>query len=308
MSRFPYSRYYVPGPSPWPFIVSLCCRTLCVRLVLWLHRSAEYHYLFLVGFLVLVLGVTFWWVDLLREGDIGVHTSYVIKSYRDGVGLFIFSEGIFFFSFFWAFFHNCLRPSTEIGCEWPPIGINVIGWNGLPLINTCLLILRGVFCTLTHKSLLIGNCCYNRWHMEYEEPGKLHEIINYDRDDTTNYFSNCWTFGVIFIFVQLFEYWHCSFTIADRVYGSTFYILTGFHGFHVIVGVSWLAVSYYRYKYGHFSIKRHFGLEACFWYWHFVDVIWLLVWLLVYFWMGGQFVDQFCNTFIPKLDFNFPTF
>ena len=266
MHRIPYSRYYVPGPRAWPFVVGLCCNRLCVSLILWCHRI-ECGKLFLSTFLLILATAIFWWRDLLREGDIGLHTWFVIKRYRDGVGFFIFSEVIFFIRFFWAFFHRCLSPARRVGCEWPPVGVRTPNPFSTALFNTCLLIRRGVFCTYAHKRITLK---------DYDYECFIGIILT----------ISC---GVVFIGVQLREYYWNSFAIADRVYGRVFYILTGFHGAHVIVGTSWLLVSFGRLWFGHFRKRRHFGLEACLWYWHFVDVVWILVWFLVYFWFGGSY-------------------
>nr|UVH65885.1 cytochrome c oxidase subunit III [Perna perna]UVH65898.1 cytochrome c oxidase subunit III [Perna perna]WRV01109.1 cytochrome c oxidase subunit III [Perna perna] len=270
MHRNPFTRYYVPGPSPWPLVVGVCCNSLCVSLVLWMHRM-QAEKLFLVTFLVLGLTATLWWTDVLREGDMGVQTQYVLKSYRDGMGLFIFSEIMFFFSFFWALFHNCLSPSGNIGCEWPPLGIRTLDPMSTALFNTFLLISSGSFCTYVHNT--IRKQCYDSWCL-------INMLLTI-------------TCGVLFLVGQGNEYFFCSFSIADSVYGSTFYMLTGFHGGHVMVGTTWLIVSFFRMWRGHFSKDRHFGLEACLWYWHFVDVVWLFVWLIAYFWLGGMFSDKF---------------
>nr|URW97669.1 cytochrome c oxidase subunit III [Vignadula atrata] len=265
MHRIPYSRYYVPGLSPWPFVVGLCCNSLCVSLVLWCHRM-DCFLLFSMTFLLILVTVIFWWRDLLREGDMGFHTRFVVKSFRDGVGFFIFSEIMFFMSFFWALFHSCLSPSSSVGCEWPPIGIRVPNPFSTALFNSCLLISSGVFCTYAHKSIIVKDYDYECFI------GLSMTIL-------------C---GIVFIFIQLREYYWNSFSIADSIYGSVFYMLTGFHGAHVIVGTTWLLVSFLRMLYGHFSKKRHFGLEACLWYWHFVDIVWIMVWFFVYFWFSSS--------------------
>lgn len=237
---------------------------MCVRLILWLHRTARY---WLLGIRLLRLGLRLisWWRDLLREGDLGLHTRFVVKRFRDGVAIFILSEVMFFFSFFWSFFHSCLSPSIELGGRWPPPGIRTPNPVSTGLFNTTLLIRRGVFATYAHKSIISRD--YDKGSFQ----GLGLTIV-------------C---GVLFFRVQLREYYWNSFTIADSVYGRTFYMLTGFHGIHVFVGTLWLIVRFGRLWFGHFRSRRHFGLEACLWYWHFVDVVWVFVWLFVYLWFGG---------------------
>nr|ACV65362.1 cytochrome c oxidase subunit III [Mytilus californianus] len=264
MVRNPFSRYYVPQPSPWPFLVSISINGSAVSLVLWLHRSPSI-LLSVLSVMGLVGGLSSWWRDLIREGDMGFHTRFVIKSFRDGVGLFIFSEVMFFFSFFWGFFHNALSPSCELGMRWPPPGIRTPNPMSTSLFETGLLISSGLFVTQAHKSL----------QMKDYDVGPFLGLV-------------CTILcGSIFFSVQLREYYWNSFTISDSVYGSIFYLLTGFHGVHVVVGTLWLMVSLARLWRGDFSSRRHFGLEACIWYWHFVDVVWVALWCIVYVWFGG---------------------
>lgn len=207
-----------------------------------------------------------WWRDLLREADIGHHTRFIIKGYRDGIAMFIFSEVILFFSLFWRFFHSCLRISRELGQRWPPPGIRSPKPLATVGFNTILLLRRGAFVTYAHKRLKLRD--YHQGPLV----GIGLSII-------------C---GVLFLYFQAREYYWNRFTIADRVYGSTFYIITGFHGGHVIVGTAWLTITFFRLWLGHFTRHNHFGLRACLWYWHFVDVVWLVVWALIYGWWGGH--------------------
>jgi len=264
MNRNPYSRYYVPGPSPWPFFVAISANGIAVGLILWLHRTPRF---LLIGMrLGCILLRTFrWWRDLIREGDIGFHTRFVIKRFRDGVALFILSEVMFFFSFFWTFFHNALRPSCELGMRWPPPGIRTPNPSSTRLFETGLLIRRGLFVTQAHKRMRLK---------DYDVGPFIGLVVT----------ILC---GTVFFLVQLREYYWNSYTIADRVYGRVFYLLTGFHGMHVVVGTLWLMVRLVRLWRGEFSSQRHFGFEACIWYWHFVDVVWVALWCLVYVWFGG---------------------
>nr|YP_009681525.1 cytochrome c oxidase subunit III [Septifer bilocularis]QDO71944.1 cytochrome c oxidase subunit III [Septifer bilocularis] len=273
MKRSPLLRFYVPDPSPWPFFVAIALNNMAIGLVLWMHRKDGSVLMLLGGALILLISSVSWWRDLLREGDMGFHTRFVIKGYRDGMGLFIFSEVMFFFSFFWAFFHNALSPSTELGMRWPPPGIRAPQPCSIPLFNTALLISSGAFVTLAHKSVISTE------YVQGPLLGLFMAIV-------------C---GVLFLFVQGFEYFSNSFTLSDSVYGSVFYVLTGFHGTHVLVGSVWLIVTFVRTWLGHFRQSRHFGMSACIWYWHFVDVVWLFVYFMVYSWFGGHLYKWWFN-------------
>lgn len=260
------SPFYCVSPSPWPFIVSLCLLNMAIGLVTWIYRIVEGKFFVLGGIVVLGGCLYLWWRDLLREGDQGYHTKVIVKNFRDGIGIFIVSEAMFFFSFFWAFFHRSLSPNVEVGGSWPPLGIRTPNPLSVPLLNTWLLLRRGA--ALNYAHLAIKNRDYDYGVVE----GILLRIV-------------C---GVAFILLQYREYFFNSFTAADGIYGSRFYILTGFHGIHVFAGTAFLIVTFVRLWYGHFLAPRHFGFEACSWYWHFVDVIWIVVYIFVYIWGGGQ--------------------
>ena len=178
--------------------------------------------------------------------------------------LFIVSEVMFFFGFFWAFFHSALAPVPEIGSVWPPLGIQTIDAWGLPLFNTSLLLTSGVTITWAHHAIVCGN-------RTNALKGLLCTII----------------LAVIFTIIQFVEYLEAPFTISDSIYGSTFYLATGFHGLHVVIGTIFLIVTTLRLINHHFTKEHHFGFEAAAWYWHFVDVVWLFLFVVIYWW-GGQ--------------------
>jgi len=208
----------------------------------------------------------FWWRDVIREGTyIGDHTLVVTKGLRCGMILFIVSEVMFFFSFFWAFFHRALAPVYQLGCCWPPVGIEIINPFGVPLLNTAILLGSGVTVTWCHRELLVGN----------RGPALLSLLLTV-------------LLGVFFTGLQAWEYVEASFTISDRVYGSTFFVATGFHGLHVLIGTVFLLVCLFRLYFGHFSKGHHFGFEAASWYWHFVDVVWIFLYLFIYWWGSIQ--------------------
>jgi len=205
------------------------------------------------------------WRDVIRESTFeGKHTTYVQKGLRIGMILFIISEIMFFVAFFWGFFHSSLAPTIAIGCVWPPIGIEPISAFGLPLLNTLLLLTSGATVTWTHHSIISGN-------KQESVISLLLTII----------------LALIFTVIQVFEYIQAPFTISSGIYGSTFFMSTGFHGFHVLIGTLFLSVCLYRLIKGHFTKEHHLGFEAAAWYWHFVDVVWLFLFVSVYWWGGA---------------------
>ena len=212
--------------------------------------------------MLLLIVIIQWWRDIRREGAIqGLHTSIVELGLRWGIALFIISEIFFFLRFFWAFFHRRLSPNIEIGSVWPPFGIKVFNPFQVPLLNTVILLSSGIRVTWAHHSLLIGN--YSQTKI-----GLIVTIL----------------LGVYFSILQILEYFEASFTFADRIYGSTFFIATGFHGLHVIIGTLFLIVILIRHIKWEFRKDHHFGFEAAAWYWHFVDVVWLFLYIIIYWW------------------------
>jgi cytochrome c oxidase subunit 3 len=180
----------------------------------------------------------------------GLHSSLVELGLRYGIILFIVSEVIFFSSFFWAFFHRSLAPTTELGAIWPPVGVSPFNPLEVPLLNTIILLSSGIRVTWAHHALIAGN------HLRA----------------TKGLFITI-SLGVYFTCLQVFEYYEASFRIADGAFGATFFVATGFHGLHVIVGSVFLIACALRIRRGHFSPTHHFGFEAAAWYWHFVDVV-----------------------------------
>lgn len=253
--------FHMVTSSPWPLVVSILSFALALMGVLYMHSVASFFFIFI--FLVLLILVMLLWArDVIREGTYeGMHTRKVKANLRQGVVLFILTEVVFFFGFFWAFFHSALAPTVQIGCIWPPVGITALNAVQLPLLNTCLLLLSGVYITICH----------------------LYVVKGYIRSAFEFYFYTL-LMGAVFTLIQGFEYNVAQFTIADSVYGSTFFLLTGFHGFHVIVGTILIVICLIRTLEGHFSINRHVGFEAAAWYWHFVDVVWLGLFFCIYVW------------------------
>jgi cytochrome c oxidase subunit 3 len=216
------------------------------------------------GILMIIYSMFVWWRDIIREATFeGHHTQVVQLGLRYGMILFIVSEIMFFFAFFWAFFHSSLAPTVEIGAVWPPKGIEVLNPWEVPFLNTVILLTSGAAVTWAHHAILAG-----------------------ERQQAINSLIVTIVLAVLFTGFQAAEYVEAPFTIADSVYGSTFFIATGFHGFHVFVGTVFLSVCLIRQIQNHFTRKHHFGFEAAAWYWHFVDVVWLFLFVAIYWWGG----------------------
>nr|YP_010586937.1 cytochrome c oxidase subunit III [Asychis amphiglyptus]UZZ45805.1 cytochrome c oxidase subunit 3 [Asychis amphiglyptus] len=252
--------YHLVQMSPWPLTGSIGAFALTVGMAAWFHG---YNTLcFKVGLIIIAITMIQWWRDVVREATfLGHHTSMVSRGLRLGMILFITSEVCFFFAFFWAFFHSSLSPAPELGCCWPPTGIEALNPFSIPLLNTATLLASGVTVTWAHHSLTEGN-----------------------REEATQALALTVVLGAYFTFLQAGEYLETSFTIADSVYGSVFFVATGFHGLHVLIGSTFLLICLMRVLMHHFSSGHHLGFEAAAWYWHFVDVVWIFLYLCIYWW------------------------
>nr|YP_002727915.1 cytochrome c oxidase subunit III [Geocoris pallidipennis]ABZ02013.1 cytochrome c oxidase subunit III [Geocoris pallidipennis]UPL65447.1 cytochrome c oxidase subunit III [Geocoris pallidipennis] len=252
--------YHLVDYSPWPLTGSIGAMTMTSGMVLWFQKSEMY--LLMLGMLINLLTMFQWWRDIVREGTFqGKHTNKVVKGLKLGMILFIVSEVFFFISFFWGFFHSSLSPSIEIGMTWPPKGIKTFNPMEVPLMNTMILLCSGISVTWAHHSIM------NKNHSQTLQ-GLIVTVI----------------LGILFTMLQAYEYMEASFCISDSVYGSTFYMATGFHGLHVIIGTTFLMVCLLRHMMFHFSNIHHFGFEAAAWYWHFVDVVWIFLYISIYWW------------------------
>nr|WGO62244.1 cytochrome c oxidase subunit III [Andraca olivacea] len=252
--------YHLVDYSPWPLTGAIGVLTLVTGMIKWFHNFNTN--LLILGYIITLLTMYQWWRDISREGTYqGKHTILVTKGLQWGMVLFIVSEIFFFISFFWAFFHSSLSPNIEIGAIWPPL--NIIPFNPfqIPLLNTIILLSSGVTVTWAHHSLMENN---------HSETNK------------SLFITIC--LGVYFTILQAYEYLEASFSIADSIYGSTFFMATGFHGLHVIIGTFFLLICLLRHLNNHFSKNHHFGFEAAAWYWHFVDVVWLFLYISIYWW------------------------
>nr|YP_010710228.1 cytochrome c oxidase subunit III [Dyscolus oopteroides]WCS91674.1 cytochrome c oxidase subunit 3 [Dyscolus oopteroides] len=260
MSTHSNHPYHLVDYSPWPLTGALGAMMMVSGLVKWFHQYNMN--LLMIGMLVTILTMIQWWRDITREGTFqGLHTYVVTMGLRWGMILFITSEVFFFLSFFWGFFHSSLSPAIELGNMWPPAGIETFNPLQIPLLNTLILLTSGVTVTWAHHSLMENN--YNQ-----SLQGLLFTVL----------------LGFYFTILQAFEYIESPFTIADSIYGSTFFMATGFHGLHVIIGTIFLLVCLIRHYFNHFSSIHHFGFEAAAWYWHFVDVVWLFLYISIYWW------------------------
>lgn len=255
----PQHDYHLVDPSPWPIIGSISAFITAVGGVMYMHEGPSW--IFFLGSAGLAYTFFGWWRDVINEAEHrGNHTPVVQLHLRYGMLLFIASEVMFFVAWFWAFFNASLFPDATNGV-WPPEGIETLDPWHLPLLNTLILLTSGTTVTWAH-----------------------HALINNDRVGLRNGLILTVLLGVLFSCIQAYEYAHATFDFAGNIYGATFFMATGFHGFHVLVGTIFLIVCLFRAQAGHFKPDQHFGFEAAAWYWHFVDVVWLFLFAVIYVW------------------------
>ena len=230
--KFLHSFHLVDG-SPWPFLLSLNVLGLAFGFLLVLHKHEGGLDLFFLSLILCFVIFILWWRDVIREGTfLWCHTKNVQKNLRFGMILFILSEIMFFFSFFWAFFHSSLVPSYIIGGVWPPFYLILFSSLGIPLVNTVLLLTSGLTVTMSH------------YFVRYYQ--------NLEKNRSLFYLFLTILLAFLFLFLQFYEYCAAFFTISDGIYGSLFYLLTGFHGFHVLIGTFFLLVCFFRLLFNHF--------------------------------------------------------
>nr|QHF17718.1 cytochrome c oxidase subunit III [Vespa basalis] len=252
--------YHMVTISPWPLILSINIMLLLISMIKWFYFMKIN--LMIMTIMSMSLTLIQWWRDIVRESTFqGMHTSNIISNLKLSMILFITSEVFFFISLFWAYFHSSLSPSIEIGMLWPPKNIIMFNPYDIPLLNSIILITSGITITWSHNSLINKNI--NTAWMTL-----LYTIF------LSLLFSTC----------QYLEYKSAPFTMADSIFGSIFFFVTGFHGIHVIIGTTFLIVCLLRMISNHFSNNHHFGYEAAIWYWHFVDIVWLFVYTWLYWW------------------------
>ena len=270
-SHAPNHNYHLVDPSPWPVVGATAAFILAVGAVTWFHDGTPW--IMVAGFVGVLYTMFMWWSDIIKEAHQGDHTKVVQLHLRYGMILFIASEVMFFVAWFWAYFDASLFYDEAIqaarveatGGQWPPKGVEVLDPWHLPLINTIILLTSGTTVTWAH-----------------------HALIHNDRKGLIWGLVLTIALGILFTSIQAYEYANATFAFSadngGNIYSSTFYLATGFHGFHVLVGTIFLIVCLFRALKGHFTPEQHFGFEAAAWYWHFVDVVWLFLFAAVYVW------------------------
>jgi len=287
--------YHLVDPSPWPIVGSIGAFTMLLGAVFWMNKDYSKFWglpvngqpwIFAVGAVLVAYTMVGWWRDVITESVVrGDHTPVVKLGLRFGMVLFIASEVMFFVAWFWAYFNSALFPQDVGIGQWPPTGIVTLDPWHFPLMNTMILLLSGTTVTAAHHAIQIGD-------KKGAVQGLLLTVL----------------LGMSFTCIQAYEYSHAPFTFGfngaalapftdpshaslstgagflGAIYGSTFFMATGFHGFHVIVGTIFLTVCLFRAMAGQFTPTRHFGFEAAAWYWHFVDVVWLFLFSCIYVW------------------------
>lgn len=254
--------FHIVDPSPWPIVISNSLCALALSFIMYFHRFENGGLEFCFNILCTCFFLSRWFSDIITESTYeGHHTRKVRNGIRMGMILFIISEVMFFWSFFWAYFHMALNPSIDLYLSWPPVGIKGVAPWSWPLANTALLISSGITVTWAHRAMVSRN-----------------------RKEVTQGLLATITYAILFTCIQFYEYITIAWSINDSVYGSLFFMLTGFHGLHVIIGTIFLIVCLLRHLNFHFTCDHHVGLECAIWYWHFVDIIWILLYLIVYIW------------------------
>ena len=265
--------YHLVDPSPWPVVGAISAFILAVGAITWMHKSfAAAPLIFAAGAIGVAYTMIGWWRDVIREAEHGDHTRVVQISHRYGMILFIASEIMFFVAWFWAYFNTALFPadptqimrSEFLGAVWPPKGVETFDPWHLPLLNTLILLTSGTTVTWAHHALLEGD-------RESVKKGLWLTVI----------------LGALFTCVQAYEYGHAAFGFKGSIYGATFFMATGFHGAHVLIGTIFLIVCLARVYAGQFTPKQHLGFEFAAWYWHFVDVVWIFLFACIYVWGYG---------------------
>ncbi len=256
--------YHILRPSLLPLIGAGSGFTMLFGAVMWMHDITPF--VFLAGLMGVLYTMFAWWSEMVHEGQTGDHTPVVRLGLRLGFILFIMSEVMFFLAWFWTFFKHAMYPmgpqSPAVDGVWPPAGIETFDPWHLPLINTLILLCSGAAATWAHHAIAHDN----------------------NRRDMVNGLALAVVLGIFFTILQAYEYSHAAFGFAGNIYGASFFMATGFHGFHVIIGTIFLAVCMFRAMKGHFTQDHHVGFEAAAWYWHFVDVVWLFLFAAIYVW------------------------
>lgn len=254
--------YHLVEVSPWPIFTSFSIFGLTFNTVLVMHGYIGIVSIIFINIICLIYSMSLWFRDVVSEASyLGHHTLAVKNGINIGYLLFILTEAMFFAGIFWAYAHSALAPTVELGGMWPPMGIEAIGPLELPLLNTIILLSSGATITYSHHTLIAGK-----------------------RNASLYSLALTVLLAMLFTFCQYLEYVNATFTINDGVYGSTFFFSTGFHGFHVIIGGIMLSVNLWRIYAYHLTLTHHVGYETSILYWHFVDIVWLFLFVLLYWW------------------------
>lgn len=252
--------YFILNLSPWPILIALNTFNFIISNIITINF--KFNLILLINFLIIILISILWWRDVIRERTFqGNHNFFIINLIKFRIILFIISEIFLFISFFWNFLHNSLAPSIELGLNWPPKNIRFFNPLLIPLLNTIILLTSRFTITLTHFYLL-----------------------NNFKKKTIIFINLTIILSIYFLILQILEYNQATFTFSDSIFGSSFYIATGFHGLHVIIGTIFLIINLIRILKLHFSFIHHIRFELAAWYWHFIDIIWLFLYITFYWW------------------------
>jgi cytochrome c oxidase subunit 3 len=258
--------FHIVDESPWPILMA-CSLFMCILgFIMYCHLNKNAGILLGCGAISCIYILINWWRDVIREGTfLGHHTKIVRKMLMKGMQIFILTEVMFFLGFFWGFFHSSLAVNTQFGGMWPPVGFEAPIHKGIALINTGILLSSGASITWAYRSVRRNV----RWQAR---TGFIITII----------------YACMFLRIQGHEYFNLPFNISDGVLGSIFYMLTGLHCFHVIIGLIFIIVCYLRFEFYQFKKNHHVGLVCAVWYWHFVDLVWVFLFLIIYWWGGWR--------------------
>nr|YP_010029341.1 cytochrome c oxidase subunit III [Aphis spiraecola]QOU10376.1 cytochrome c oxidase subunit III [Aphis spiraecola] len=252
--------YFILNLSPWPILMALNIFNLMISNIM--IMNFKLNLMSMINFLMVMLISMLWWRDVIRESTFqGNHNFFIMNLIKLSMILFIISEMFLFISFFWNFLHNSLAPSIELGLNWPPKNIMFFNPLLIPLLNTIILLTSSFTITLTHFYLL-----------------------NNSKKKTITFMNLTIILSIYFLMLQMLEYNQATFTFSDSIFGSSFYMATGFHGLHVIIGTIFLLINLFRMYKLHFSFIHHISFELSAWYWHFIDIIWLFLYMTFYWW------------------------
>lgn len=254
--------YHLVNLSILPFTSSISILSLLLGSVMLINKKIGGIILIIVSIISLLFNLYQWWIDITIESTyLGEHTKIVQRGLTIGFILFVISEICLFFSLFFAYFYNAIIPSIEVGSIWPPIGVQSINYFSLPLLNTAILFFSSVTITIAH-----------------------HYIVGNNKYKCILYIFITLLLGIIFTYFQYIEYKFTFYSISDSIYGSSFFILTGFHGIHVLIGTIFIIITFLRIMINHFTIDHHLGFNFSALYWHIIDLIWLFLFALIYIW------------------------